>query len=247
MAAISAAAAHRHAGVAPLLIAPWKSYLPAARREVLEALSRQIERLSFLLGEVEAGRFHAADLGPPLIKQLVGHANAPLKERAKKTLADVIPPDRSQVVAQYKAALGFKGDAARGRDLFAKNCAACHRIGAVGTPVGPDVSDTLSKTKEALLTDILDPSRVIDNNYVNYLVRTKSGAVLSGFIASQTSSSLTLRRGEGQQDVVLRDDLEDLRSSGLSLMPEGLEKTVDIQGMADLLQFLKGWRDLEGR
>ena len=60
-----------------------------------------------------------------------------------------------------------------------------------------------------------------------------------GFISAQTASSLTLRRGEGQEDVVLRQDIEEMKSSGVSLMPEGLEKTVDPQQMADLIQFLK--------
>jgi putative heme-binding domain-containing protein len=247
LAAVAAAASHRHEGAAPLLLAPWKSYLPAERREVLEAFARRPDRLAWLLGEIEGGRFLGSDLGPVLVKQLVGHGDAALRERARKTLADVIPPDRSEVIAAYKAAASMKGDAARGRDVFAKNCVACHRIGALGTAVGPDISDTLSKSREQLLNDVLDPSRVIDNNYAVYLVRTKSGSVLSGLIAAQTESSLTLRRGEGQQDVVLRTDIEDLRSSGLSLMPEGLEKAVSVEAMADLLSFLKGWRDLEGR
>jgi putative heme-binding domain-containing protein len=69
--------------------------------------------------------------------------------------------------------------------------------------------------------------------------------VVSGFIASQTASSLTLRRGEGQEDVVLRQDIEEMKSSGVSLMPEGLEKNITIDGMADLIAFLKGWRFID--
>jgi putative membrane-bound dehydrogenase-like protein len=244
MAAIGSAAARREPEIAGLLLAPWKGYLPSARREVLEALGRSPERIDYLLKAVEEGRFLAADVGPVLARRLVGHDHAALRERAKKALAEALPPDRSQVLAAYKPVLGMEGDLVRGREVFAKNCAACHRVAGVGTAVGPDISDTLSKSKEQLLNDILDPSRVIDNNYVNYLVRTKSGDVKSGFIAAQTASSLTLRRGEGQEDVVLREDIADLRSSGLSLMPEGLEKQIPAESMADLLRFLKAWRDL---
>ena len=121
---------------------------------------------------------------------------------------------------------------------------ACHRIGTLGTPVGPDISDTVFKSPEQLLIDILDPSRVIDNNYGVYNVRTKAGSVYSGFIAEQTASSLRLRRGEGQEDVVLRADIDEMRGSGLSLMPEGLEKAVDVAQFADLVAFLRGWREL---
>ncbi|HYE99228.1 MAG TPA: hypothetical protein VEJ18_09975, partial [Planctomycetota bacterium] len=93
---------------------------------------------------------------------------------------------------------------------------------------------------EQLLVDILDPSRVIDNNYVVYLVRTKGGSVLSGVVAEQTASSLTLRRGQDQQDVVLRQDIDEMRSSGVSLMPDGLEKGLSPQDLSDLMAFLRG-------
>src|SRR5207237_9120788 len=108
------------------------------------------------------------------------------------------------------------------------------------------ISDTRTKTVEALLGDILSPNQAIDNNYINYLVTTKSGKVLSGIITVETSSSLTLQRAENQTDVVLRQDVEEIQSTGQSLMPEGLEKTVTVEEMADLLAFLKNWRYLDG-
>ena len=82
---------------------------------------------------------------------------------------------------------------------------------------------------------------------MTYVVRTKGGNVFSGFIAEQTASSRTLRRGVDQQDVVLRQDIDLIRSSGLSLMPEGLEKNITVEQMAALLTFVKGWRELETR
>jgi putative heme-binding domain-containing protein len=57
-------------------------------------------------------------------------------------------------------------------------------------------------------------------------------------IAAETANSVTLRRQENQQDTVLRDDIETLRSSGLSIMPEGLEKNLDRQAVADLIAYL---------
>ncbi len=242
--AAGALSAHKRPEVGPLLMKSWKSQMPAMKREVLEAMSRQPERLEFLLGEVEAGRLAGGELGPTLVKSLSNHGNAAIKARAQKALQGNLPEERQKVLDRYKASLAIKGDAKRGREIFQKNCVACHRVAGLGTNVGPDVSDTLSKTPEALMVDILDPSRVIDNNYANYLVKTKSGAVLSGFIAVQTASSLTLRRGEGQEDVVLRQDIEEMRSSGVSLMPEGLEKNVTVEQLADLIAFLKFWRDL---
>ena len=97
-----------------------------------------------------------------------------------------------------------------------------------------------------LLQDILSPNAAIDANYVNYIVTTKSGKEITGIIAAETASSITLRRAENQTDSVLRQDIEEVRSTGVSLMPEGLEKTITIEQMADLISFLKNWRYLDG-
>src|SRR5262249_4815474 len=98
---------------------------------------------------------------------------------------------------------------------------------------------------EALLQDILDPNAAIDSNYINYTVALKNGRVLTGLIAAETASSITLKRSEAQADVLLRQDVEGVVSTGVWLVPEGLEKTISVPEMADLLSFLKGWRYLE--
>jgi putative heme-binding domain-containing protein len=77
-------------------------------------------------------------------------------------------------------------------------------------------------------------------------VTTKNGKSLSGVIVSETAGSLTLKRAEGQTDVVLRQDIDEIQSTGLSLMPDGLEKTITVAEMADLLSFLKSWRYIDG-
>src|SRR5262249_39253814 len=113
--------------------------------------------------------------------------------------------------------------------------------------VGPNIADTLGKTPEALLIDILNPNAAIDANYINYMIATKSGKVLTGIIAAETASSITLRRAESQTDVVLRQDIEEIQSTGISLMPDGLEKNISLQEMADLIHYLKNWRFFDGK
>src|SRR5205807_7907841 len=111
----------------------------------------------------------------------------------------------------------------------------CRRVAGVGIDVGPDIAATRTKTLAALLNDILVPNQAIDNNYINYLVSTKDGRILTGMLAAETATSVTLKRAEGQTDVLLRKDIEDIASTGISLMPEGLEKNINVQEMADLL------------
>ncbi len=71
-----------------------------------------------------------------------------------------------------------------------------------------------------------------------YTLVTQQGQVLSGLLASETATSVTLRRAEGAQDFVLRSQIEELRATGKSLMPEGLEQNLSPQDVADLLDFL---------
>src|SRR5262249_51970272 len=142
------------------------------------------------------------------------------------------------------SALRLSGDAGRGAQLFASKCATCHRLGDKGHEVGPNLASGDNQSAEALLINILDPNREGKPGYQNYLVDTKDGKLLTGIIAAEPPSSMTLRRAEGVEDVVRRQDIEQLTSSGLSLMPEGLEKEINLQQMADLLHYLQG---LKGR
>jgi len=246
LAAVRAFASHPQPEVPRVLMESWRSYTPALRREVSEALLRQPARIHFLFDEMDAKRVKPGDLDAVQARRLLSHRDEKIRTRARHLLQDSMPAERKLVLAQYQQCLTLKGDPVRGREVFKKNCATCHRIAGIGTLVGPDIGDTRVKTPEALLNDILNPNQAIDNNYINYLVVTRSGKSLTGIITAENASSLTLQRAENQKDVVLRSDIEEIASSGVSLMPEGMEKNITPPQMADLISFLKNWRYLDG-
>ena len=105
--------------------------------------------------------------------------------------------------------------------------------------MGPDLASSSSHDPEALLVNILDPSRYVLPNYVQYTIEDKQGRVFSGLIASQTATSLTIKAAQGVTDTILRSEIKEMQSSGLSLMPEGLESAINHQEMADLIAFLQ--------
>lgn len=74
------------------------------------------------------------------------------------------------------------------------------------------------------MTQILAPNLEVSPNYLNYTLVTHNGRVMTGLLAEETETSVTLRRAEGTEDKVLRSNIDELVSSGLSFMPEGLEK-----------------------
>src|SRR5262249_17300940 len=124
-----------------------------------------------------------------------------------------------------------------GKAVFLKNCAACHRLHGDGHEVGPDLAALANKSAEYLLTEILDPNRNVDTRYVDYVATTHDGRTFTGILASETATGIVLRGQEGREQTLLRTELETLHSTGKSLMPEGLEKTITHQEMADVLAY----------
>ena len=159
--------------------------------------------------------------------------------KASQVIVREPAPDRKKAIEAYQASLGKKGDAARGKEVFAKTCAACHKKSGQGQDVGPEFATVRDKSPEDLLTAILDPNREVNPLYVAVRILTTDGAVLDGLAGAETATSVTLKREKGETDTILKVKIEKLVRSTLSLMPEGLEKTIDLQQMADLIAFIK--------
>jgi putative membrane-bound dehydrogenase-like protein len=232
----------------------WQSLLdtfpaetPPIRRAILDGLLANSERTKLLLNALEAGKIKPSELEAAHVTRLSQHKDAGIKERAGKLFAAATPAERAKALADYQPVLTLQADAKRGQAIFEKNCAACHKIGGIGTNVAPDISDSRTKKLDQLLGDILLPNRAIDNNYIGYNVRLLDGTVATGVLSAETSTSITLRQQGGKEAVISRSEIEELKSSGQSLMPEGLERQIPHQEMADLLSFIKNWRYLDGR
>ena len=146
------------------------------------------------------------------------------------------------MVAAYHKALQLKGDPARGKAIFKKECSACHQLEGVGTPVGAELNAIRDQGSEAILLNILDPNREVKPQFLTYVLVTNAGRIVTGMIAAETATGLTLRRADGTSETIVRLDIEELRNTGVSFMPEGLEKQIDVPAMADLLAYLNSVR-----
>jgi putative membrane-bound dehydrogenase-like protein len=240
LAAVRSLAAQPDPSVPGLLLKPWQQLGPSVRREILEQLSATPARVAALLDAVETGQVKPADVEPTRIAQLKAHRNAAIRDRAVKVFAGQGGADRVKVIDEYRGTLELTGVADRGRSVFKQHCAACHKLAGEGHEVGPDLLAVVpGKSGEDLLISLLDPNREVDPRYLNYLANTLDGRSLTGVIVAETSAAITIRRSDGAEDTVRRADLDGLKSSGLSLMPEGLEKSVTRQDVADLLAYLR--------
>ena len=115
----------------------------------------------------------------------------------------------------------------------------CHQLDGRGFMVGPDLAAGQNRPDESLLVDILDPSSSIVTGFKAYTVASRSGKIYTGVVVAETATSVTLRREAGSEDTVLRKDIDEMVALSKSLMPEGLEKEISLQDMANLIGYLR--------
>jgi putative heme-binding domain-containing protein len=148
-------------------------------------------------------------------------------------------PQREAVVAQMRDLLvTTPGDAIRGRAVFAKVCGQCHKIYGEGQDVGPEITSNGRASFEQLLSNVFDPSLVIGAAYQARIVVTDDGRVLTGLVAEDNEQRIVLKIQGGKLETIPRDEVEATKLSELSLMPEGLEKQLKPEELADLFAFL---------
>ncbi|MBX3437048.1 MAG: c-type cytochrome, partial [Planctomycetaceae bacterium] len=231
----------RHTGPEPgqMLLEHWESFGPGARKAAVNAMLSQTSRTSELLEAIATGTVNAGDLEPADRQLLLNHPEMSIRELAVRVLGQPPADDRAAVLASYEPGLEAATDVERGRAVYRKTCANCHRLGTEGHAVGPDLASVKNKSARDLLIAILDPNRERQPNYTSYTLVTTEGRVVTGIITSETADSVTLRQAEGKEETVLREDIELLRSNGISLMPAGMEKDLTLEQVADVIALIR--------
>jgi putative membrane-bound dehydrogenase-like protein len=214
---------------------------PAARTASLGVVLSRPEWTRALLECAAEGKIQLAELTLDQKQSLADHPNPAIRRRARDLLSrgGALPnPDRQKVLDELLPVTKIKGDAPAGKVVFQKTCSKCHVHSGEGTRIGPDLTGMAVHPKEHLLTDIIDPSRSVENNFRAYTVMTAAGRVFTGLLASESRTAVELFDAEGKKQTILRSDIEKLVASNKSLMPDGFEKQLSRQELTDLLEFL---------
>jgi putative heme-binding domain-containing protein len=152
-------------------------------------------------------------------------------------------PDMAKLIARTKAMLRtppeLAPDPALGRTLFAKNCQECHTLHGVGGKVGPDLTKSKREDLDFLLTSILDPSAVIEKEFLPTIILTSAGVVYNGIVKKSDADSVSLMI-PNRLVVVPRSDIEEMRDSKVSLMPNDLLKSWSEHEVRSLIAYLSG-------
>ena len=237
-AAIHAMTSYTNQEVADILLDKHAALTPSVQADLV---SRLLTRQAWLLAVFDAidHRVVPASRVSAVRRAIyMKSSNQLIRERAQQLFAGDPPSPRKDVIAKYQSALSLAANRSRGKIVFKRDCLNCHRFGEQGHEVGPNLSTIQNRSPAQLLVNLLDPNREVSPDFLEYIVATVDGRVITGIIASETPNSITLRQAEGKQQTILRNDIEKFRSSGKSLMPEEFEKKITPQEMADLIEYL---------
>ncbi|MCA9043358.1 MAG: c-type cytochrome [Planctomycetaceae bacterium] len=212
---------------------------PDVRSTILDTVLEMTGGPEQLLALVEQNVLSSNDFKPTQRDQLRQHPNAKVREKFASLAQFKINDDRKLVIQNFADAAELAGNVQRAQALYTKHCAQCHRLGESGHAVGPDFKSVKNKSADDLLIAILDPNREAQPNFVSHAVLTTDGRSLTGLIASSTQQGITLRQPEGKDVFVPKGDIEQMKSTGLSLMPNGLEKVLTPQDLADLMALIR--------
>ena len=223
------------------LLAAWSTLDDASRDAALDALASRGAWGAMLLDAVERGDLPRTTLTPLLARQLAALGDEPRARVATLVGPGSLPAEGRGRVDAWKARLRPErlatADVAAGRGVWARQCAACHRLHGEGGALGPDLTGSGRHDLDYLLTNIVTPSATVSPDYRMKQLVLGDGRVLAGIVVRRTAEAILLRTPTGEETVPL-SDVEETIDGGVSLMPEGILERLDERESADLIRFL---------
>jgi putative heme-binding domain-containing protein len=228
--------------VAKVVLAHYPKMEPDLRPRAVELLTQRTDWARELMRAVAEKKVPSGALNVNQIKRLLASKDADLVKRVRAEWGAVREgrnPEREKVVAQMKEFLRKnRGDPRRGAAVFKNLCAQCHKIHGEGEEVGPDITSNGRASFDQLLSNVFDPSLVIGAAYQAVTVETTRGRFVTGLVVEDGPARIVLKMQGGKQEVIPRRQVESVTVSNVSLMPEGVEKQLKPQEIADLFAFL---------
>lgn len=230
--------------VAQALIDGYSGWLPEQRKQAMDVFVSRPELAHRLLDALDAERLPAEDLTAVHVSRISKLGDDALVERLGQIWGAVRPTP--EAIAQQIETLGgqltakrlAEADLVAGRRLYAKSCGQCHMLFGEGGRLGPDLTGADRGNVRYWLENILDPNAVVGKDYQTVTALTDDGRVITGLLRQETDVAIVLEDAE-KRVTLPRSEIESLRYTGLSLMPEGLLQGLSEPEIADLIAYLQ--------
>jgi putative heme-binding domain-containing protein len=228
--------------VAPLVLGAYAQLAPDVQPKAIELLTQRPAWAKSLLAAIGEKKIAPEALGINQVRKLLASRDPELVKAVEAKwgrLREERNPQRDAVIAQMRSLIRrTPGDAHRGQEVFKKVCGQCHKIYGEGQEVGPDITVNGRSSFDQLLSNVFDPSLVIGAAYQARTIATTEGRVVTGLVAEESDQRIVLKVQGGKQEIVPRSQIDEMKTSELSLMPEDVEKTLKPQEIADLFAFI---------
>jgi putative membrane-bound dehydrogenase-like protein len=168
---------------------------------------------------------------PSLQKRIVELWGEPSADQAARR--ELIAGWRAKLTPEVLAA----ADAGKGRALYERTCAACHRLFGEGGEIGPELTGGERGSLDHWLDNILDPNALIGEGYALHQIEKHDGSLVSGMLAAENDDELVLRM-VGVETRVAKKDVKSNKPLGVSMMPEGLLNGLSDEEVRDLVGYL---------
>lgn len=196
-----------------------------------------------LLAGVAEGKVARSLINSLHARQMLGHGDESLAKTLAKVWGDIrtADADKQHLITRYRASLTpehlAKADLSRGRQLFAKTCAGCHRLYGEGKSNGPDLTGSGRNNLEYLLENIVDPNAMVPTDYRVSNIELKDDRSLSGVVVARSDRTIELQT-QNERLTIDRSEIAGIQQGTLSLMPEGLAETLSADEFRDLIAYL---------
>ncbi len=226
------------------LVKAYRKFHPTERPAVLDALVSRASFVPAMLDQLEKGGIPKADLTASQARQIVSLGRSDLTERLTKAWGDIRESsvEAQADIARWKAdltpAVLAKADMGHGRLVFNKVCGNCHRLHGEGALIGPDLTGAGRQNIDYLLGNIIAPADVVPVDYRLSIVALADGRVLNGIKAAETERTITLQMANARTTIE-KSEIEAIKPSTLSLMPDGLLKTLSDDDVRNLIAYLQ--------
>jgi putative heme-binding domain-containing protein len=206
---------------------------------IASGLAASKEGTGALLTAVEEGKASRRLLLDTAVKAKVDNAGG---HDRRKALVEGLPPEDDRVKQLIDARrAGFAkatGDVERGRAVFVKTCAGCHKVAGQGQKIGPELDGVGVRGLDRLLEDTLDPNRSVDAAFRASLIKTKDGRVISGLVLREEGAVLVIQEAADKETRIPLADIEARQLSQLSPMPANVIDPLPEAEFYDLVKFL---------
>lgn len=228
--------------VSNVVLQGYAKYEAELQPKAIELLTQRTAWSKSLLAAIGDDKIAASVLNANQVARLQASPDEELKKLVQAkwgTIRTERNPQREQVVQEMRSFLrNGLGDPHNGAAVFQKVCGQCHKIYGQGQDVGPEITANGRASFDQLLSNVFDPSLVIGAAYQARQVVTDEGRVLTGLVTEENEQRVVLKMQGGKIETIPRDEIEEMKVSPLSLMPEGLENQLKREEIADLFAYL---------